>query len=85
MYPGMYPTVVRYLIWPPHYSPATTLLIILGMVLILGFEVWMLVDVLALRKVPKDSRIGWVVGMFLLHPFVALVYLLVRSRYKPVN
>jgi hypothetical protein len=55
------------------------------MVLILGFEVWMLVDVLALRKVPKDSRIGWVVGMFLLHPFVALVYLLVRSRYKPVN
>jgi hypothetical protein len=55
------------------------------MLLILAFEVWMLVDVLEFRKVPTNSRVAWVVGMFLIHPFVALAYLLVRSRYKIVK
>jgi hypothetical protein len=45
----------------------------------------MLIDVLAYRKIPTQSRVWWVVGMFVIHPFVALVYLLVRSRYKPVK
>jgi hypothetical protein len=44
----------------------------------------MLVDVLAYRKVPTKSRVAWVIGMFLIHPFVALAYILVRSRYKKI-
>lgn len=68
-----------------HGSPQMLALVVLGLMLILAFEVWMLVDVLAYRKVPTKSRVGWVVGMFLIHPFVAMAYLLARSRYKKVK
>jgi len=71
---------------PNHqYSGQSLALIALAMLLILVFEVWMLVDVLEFRKVPTKSRVWWVVGMFLIHPFVAMAYLLVRSRYKRVK
>ena len=68
-----------------HFSPQGVALLIAAMLLILAFEVWMLVDVLEFRKVPTKSRVAWVVGMFLIHPFVALAYILVRSRYKRVT
>jgi hypothetical protein len=72
----------QYVIYPHHFSGPSMALICLSMLLILAFEVWMLVDVLAYRKVPARSRLWWVVGMFLIHPFVAMAYILVRSRYK---
>ena len=68
-----------------HFSALGLTFLILAMLLVLAFEVWMLVDVLEFRKVPTQSRVAWVVGMFLIHPFVALAYLLVRSRYKRVK
>jgi hypothetical protein len=75
----------QYAIGPYHYSAPSMALIILGLLLILAFEVWMLIDVLAYRKVPAKSRVWWVIGMFVIHPFVALVYLLMRSRYKAIK
>lgn len=68
-----------------HFSGQALALLILAMLLVLAFELWMLVDVLEFRKVPTKSRVWWVVGMFLIHPLVALVYLLARSRYKAVK
>jgi hypothetical protein len=68
-----------------RFSEQGLAVLILAMLLILAFEVWMLVDVLEFRKVPTNSRVAWVVGMFLIHPFVAMAYLLVRSRYKVVK
>lgn len=68
-----------------HFSGQGLALLILAMLLILAFEIWMLVDVLEFRKVPTKSRVAWVVGMFLIHPFVAMAYILVRSRYKRVK
>ena len=89
MNPGMPNSVSRYLdqyvMGPYHYSAPAMALIILGMLFILAFELWMLVDVLALRKVPTRSRVCWVVGMFLVHPLVALIYFCVRSRYKKLS
>jgi hypothetical protein len=73
------------IMFPPHFSPMALSLIVVGLLIVLAFEVWMLIDVLAYRKVPVKSRVGWVVGMFLIHPFVALVYLLMRSRYRKVK
>jgi hypothetical protein len=65
-----------------QFSPRCLVLLILGILVILSFELWMLIDVLACRKVPTNQRVWWVVGMFLLHPFVALVYLFARHNYK---
>jgi hypothetical protein len=41
---------------------------------ILAFEVWMLVDVIQNRKISDQSKILWIIGMLLIHPFVAMIY-----------
>ena len=59
--------------------------VILLTILFLAFEIWMLVDVIQNRKVPKVHKIWWVIGMFLIHPFVAIIYFFVSrfsSAYK---
>jgi hypothetical protein len=81
----MYAFLQQYIIYPHKFSTPSLVLLILGMLVVLAFELWMLIDLLAYRKVPAMSRAWWVIGMFLIHPFVALVYLLVRSRYKRVK
>jgi|GEM_PF-1590213 len=65
-----------------HYSALGIALLILALLLVLAFEVWMLVDVLAYRKVPTRHKVWWVIGMFLIHPFVAIIYFFVRPAYK---
>ena len=67
----------------PHQFSATTLsLIVAGLLLILAFEVWMLVDVLTKRSIPATHRLWWVLLMFLIHPLVAIVYYFVRPSYN---
>ncbi len=50
--------------------------IILLTILLLVFEIWMIVDVFNNRNVTKSHKIWWIVGMFILHPFVAIIYFL---------
>jgi hypothetical protein len=85
MYSSISLFIDNHFVHPVPMSNTQMAVLCLGLLLVLAFEVWMLVDVLALRKVPTNSRVAWVVGMFLIHPFVALAYLLVRSRYKLVK
>lgn len=49
------------------------LFILLG-VAILAFEVWMFIDAIRNPGISSDRRILWLVGMLLLHPFVAIAY-----------
>ena len=85
MSPNMHACVDQYVVQPHHFSAPALALVILGLLLILAFELWMLVDALAYRKMPTMSRIWWVLGMFLIHPFVAIVYFFVRGRYKQIQ
>jgi hypothetical protein len=58
-------------------------LIILVVLLILAFEVWMLVDDITNKKVPTKHKVWWAIGMFLVHPFVAIIYFFVsRLHYN---
>jgi hypothetical protein len=53
------------------------LLIIIAALLviaILWFEVAMFLDVLKNKKLSENEKILWVLGMFLLHPVIAIVY-----------
>ncbi len=75
-------TLIQPLLFPPHLGfPALTGLIA-GLLLILVFEVWMLVDVLTNKKIPTQHKVWWVICMFLIHPVTAIVYFFVRSAYK---
>lgn len=49
-------------------------LLLLIVLLILAFEVWMIVDAALNRKISDTAKAWWIVGMILVHPFVAIVY-----------
>jgi hypothetical protein len=55
---------------------ATLLIIVCAIVVvaILWFEVAMFLDVLKNKKLTDNEKILWVLGMFLLHPIIAIVY-----------
>lgn len=50
---------------------------------ILAFEVWMFVDALQNPQLTPGQKFAWLVGMLLIHPFVAIVYFLVARRSLP--
>jgi hypothetical protein len=47
---------------------------VLLVVAVLWFEVAMFLDVLRNKKLSENEKILWVLGMFLLHPVIAIVY-----------
>ncbi|HEY1835849.1 MAG TPA: PLDc N-terminal domain-containing protein [Candidatus Saccharimonadales bacterium] len=57
-----------------HWNGGWIALIILIVLLVLAFELWMLVDCITNKKVPTRHKVWWIIGMFLLHPFVAIAY-----------
>lgn len=60
--------------------------IILAALIILAFEVWMLVDCIKNEHVPLSQKVWWIVGMFLVHPFVAIAfYFASRYHYKKLK
>ncbi len=62
------------------------LFVLLGLVIlaVLAFEVLMFLDVLKNPKLNDTEKLIWVVGMFLLHPIIAIVYYFVaHTRLNP--
>jgi uncharacterized membrane protein HdeD (DUF308 family) len=41
---------------------------------ILVFEIMMIISAVTNKKIEDDRRILWVIGMLLIHPFVAIAY-----------
>jgi uncharacterized membrane protein (DUF485 family) len=46
----------------------------LVLLLILAFEIWMFVDLIQNQSIPSQQKWLWAIGMFLLHPIVAIAY-----------
>ena len=56
------------------WSIGTIILVSLLAVAILIFEVVMFIDVIVNKNITDQARILWIIGMILLHPFVAIAY-----------
>ena len=52
----------------------TTPITILVLAIILAFEIWMFIDAYRNANLSSNAKILWMVGMALLHPFVAIAY-----------
>lgn len=50
------------------------LLIVLIVLAVLAFELWMLVSAVKNPAITTERKVLWIVLMFLIHPFVAIVY-----------
>lgn len=55
-------------------SAPLSILIGIGFLVILAFELWMLISAIQNKFITQNAKILWVVGMFILHPFVAIGY-----------
>lgn len=56
-----------------HPGPWLAVIVLLA-VLIVVFEVWMIIDVALNKHLSDKAKTWWIIGMVLIHPFVALVY-----------
>lgn len=59
---------------------AWLLVIIVVALLIAIFEVWMLVDAALNKKISDKAKTWWIIGMVIVHPFVALAYFFTDRR-----
>ncbi|HVS78879.1 MAG TPA: hypothetical protein VHD84_01140 [Candidatus Saccharimonadales bacterium] len=58
-----------------HFHPGAWLpIIILVVVLVIIFEIWMVVDAALNKKLSDKAKTWWIIGMLIIHPFVAIAY-----------
>lgn len=55
-------------------------LIVIALALILAFEIWMIIDAALNKKLTDKAKAWWIVGMMLIHPFVAIIYFFTDRR-----
>lgn len=56
--------------------------IIVVAILILAFEIWMIVDAALNKEVTDKAKTWWIIGMFVIHPFVAIAYFFTDHRKR---
>ncbi|HET9098337.1 MAG TPA: hypothetical protein VFN51_01850 [Candidatus Saccharimonadales bacterium] len=61
-------------LWSLGLPLAIVLVIGLIVLLIAVFEIWMLVDVITNKLITSERKVLWIIGMLLIHPFVAIIY-----------
>ncbi|HUB93918.1 MAG TPA: hypothetical protein VMB52_05435 [Verrucomicrobiae bacterium] len=57
----------------PHFGAWLPLIIAVA-ILILVFEVWMIIDAALNKKISDRAKVWWIIGMVIIHPFVAIAY-----------
>lgn len=55
-------------------SPVWDVIVLVILALIFVFEVWMLVSALVNKVISNTAKALWILGMILIHPFVAIAY-----------
>lgn len=70
-----------YLHSAPHLGAWLPLIIVIAL-LIAVFEIWMIVDVALKKKVSDKAKTWWIIGMLLIHPFVAIAYFFTDHRKR---
>lgn len=57
-------------------------IIIIVVLLIAAFEIWMIVDAALNKKISDKAKVWWIIGMFIIHPFVAIIYFFTDHRKR---
>lgn len=63
-----------------HHLGAWLPVVIIAGALLFAFELWMIVDAALNKKLKDKAKAWWIIGMFLIHPFVAIVYFFTDHR-----
>jgi len=50
--------------------------------LIFAFEIWMIADAAINKEITDKAKAWWIIGMLIIHPFVAIVYFFTDHRKR---
>jgi hypothetical protein len=50
--------------------------------LFFAFEVWMIIDAAINREITDKAKAWWIIGMLIIHPFVAIAYFFTDHRKR---
>ncbi|HEX3568820.1 MAG TPA: hypothetical protein VHT70_04055 [Candidatus Saccharimonadales bacterium] len=66
-----------------HHSLGAALpIVVIVALLFFAFEIWMIVDTATNKKLSDKAKAWWIVGMLLVHPFVAIIYFFTDHRKR---
>ena len=51
-------------------------------ILLFAFETWMIVDVAINKAITDKAKAWWIIGMLIIHPFVAIAYFFTDHRKR---
>jgi hypothetical protein len=51
-------------------------------ILIFAFEIWMIADAAINKEITDKAKAWWIIGMLIIHPFVAIVYFFTDHRKR---
>jgi hypothetical protein len=57
-------------------------IIIVIAILIFAFEIWMIVDAAINKEITDKAKTWWIIGMLIIHPFVAIAYFFTDHRKR---
>jgi hypothetical protein len=57
-------------------------IIIVVAVLLFAFEIWMIIDAAINKKLSDKAKAWWIIGMLIIHPFVAIAYFFTDRRKR---
>lgn len=63
-----------------HWPMLAVFVCIVLALLVLAFEIWMFFDCVLNKKLSDKAKVWWIIGMLLLHPFVAIAYYFIARR-----
>lgn len=64
------------------FSGPWLFLFIFILLVIAIFEVWMIVDAALNKNISDKAKMWWIIGMVLIHPFVAIAYFFTDHRKR---
>ena len=64
---------------PWHLGAWLPIILVIAL-LLFAFEVWMIVDAAINKKLSDKAEIWWIIGMLIIHPFVAIAYFFTGHR-----
>ncbi len=56
------------------FSEPSSILLAVLLILVAVFEIYMFIHVIQNKSLTTNRKLLWVIGMILIHPFVAIVY-----------
>jgi H+/Cl- antiporter ClcA len=64
-----------------HLGVWLPILIVIAL-LVFAFEIWMIIDAAINREITDKAKAWWIIGMLIIHPFVAIAYFFTDHRKR---